>query len=358
MSKLAAHRHDTDGWRFAATRAKDPVVGPEWIVLGIVMGLLAGGVGAAAVGAASRGNAYQDQVEAIWRSVAESIGGRLDVLPPRPLEPRSMTISAEVDDVPVTAQVRVPVAPGNVSHTRAEARYVLGVGPEFHARPRRVNEPGQDRLPRSILADDPAAAAAALGAQARGLVDTTPRPLTLRARDGAIEVIWDGAEADAAVIENALRLTAAIARFGSDHLRGLSTLDDAEYEAKSDEGPRVRVRSGLVEVRFLVAKEERSARWQGVTQMAYIARVSARAGTPALASDIDDEGALHPPAPDGIIDPAATSELARVGPAHLRRRDAHLEIVWSEGPTLEQASAAVRILSAIGANSGSQGAFR
>jgi len=325
-------------------------MGPEWIVLGVVMGLLVSGVGAAAVRVATQGNPYQEHMEARWRALAEQLGGRLEVPSRKALEPRPLHLIAEVDEVEAVASVSVPVAAGSVSHTTVRSAYVLGIGPTFLARPRRANEARQASMPAGLISSRERAAASAFGPQARDLVDAIERPLTVRSEDGRIELIWDGAEEDATVIERTLRLAAALARHGSDLLEGLSTIDDATLEAQSAEGPRVRVRRGLVDVRFLVVSEDDAPM--------YLARVDARDGTPQTAIEVDEDGALGAEPPEGLVAPDAEPELPLVGPATLRSDGASVELAWRESPDLDQARAAVRLLAAIGVPSGTRGAFR
>jgi len=325
-------------------------MGPEWIVLGAVMGLLVGGVGAAAIRVATQGNPYQDRMEARWGALAEQLGGRLEVPSRKALEPRPLHLIAEVDEVQAVASVSVPVAAGNVSHTTVRSAYVLGVGPRFVARPRRANEGPQPGMPEGMLSAQGRTAANAFGPQATGLVESIRRPLTVRSEEGRIEVVWDGAEEDPVVIERTLRLAAALARHGSDLLEGLSTIDDAKLEASSVEGPRVRVRRGLIDVRFVVISEDDAP--------LYVARVDAREGTPEVEVAIDDDGDVAPAPPDGLVAPDAEPELALVGPATLRSDGAVIEVAWRETPDLDQARAAVRLLAAIGAPSGTRGAFR
>ncbi|MCB9593747.1 MAG: hypothetical protein H6719_13520 [Sandaracinaceae bacterium] len=324
-------------------------MGPEWIVIGTVVALLFGGVGAAAVGASKRGRSYQDGIEALWARTAETIGGRLEVVSRKSLEPRVLRLVVERDDATATAILSVPVTADAEAHTKARALFVLGTGPRFVARPRLVSEPAQIEMPSSLRAVQ-GNAGAAMTPEVRTLADSIRRGLTIRSDGTEVDVVWDGAESDPAVIDAALQLVAAIARHGADHLRGLSTIDDATYEARSDEGPRVRVRRGLVDVRLLVRP--------GDDQPVYLARVDARDGTPEVDTFIGDGGALGEPVPEGLLGPEVEPELARVAPARLETGEGRIEIVWREAPSLDQAKAAVRILSAVGASAGSRGAFR
>ncbi|MEZ4338419.1 MAG: hypothetical protein R3B82_17495 [Sandaracinaceae bacterium] len=324
-------------------------MGPEWLVIGTVLAVLLGGVGAAAVGAARRASPYQDAMEERWNAAAMAIGGRLEVVSRKTLAPRVLRLVVELDDAIAIASLAVPVSADAETHTTVRARYVLGVGPRFVAQPRRVHERGHAWMPRSLVASA-GETRGVFTREVNAICEGIPRPLTIRSDGHEIEVIWDGAENDANVIDDVLRLAGALAQHGADHLRGLATLDDATYEGKSDEGPRVRVRRGLVDVRLLVRAIESGPE--------YLARVDARQGTPSVEIAIGAGGGPSTAIPDGLIAPGAEAELARLAPATLAASSTHVELRWSEPPTLDQARAAVHLLAAIGASPGSQGAFR
>ncbi len=323
-------------------------MGPEWLVIGTVVAVLLGGVGAAAFNAARRASPYQDAIELRWAQAAEAMGGRLEVVSRRTLEPRVLRLTVEHDEAIATAVLAVPVSPDAEAHTKARARYVLGVGPGFVVLPRRVHEAPQPGMPVSLRAEL-GDARAAFTREVSGIAESIPRALTVRSDGVEIDVLWDGAEAEAPVLDAALRLVSAIAQHGADHLRGLATMDDATYEPRSDEGPRVRVRKGLVDVRLLVTP--------GSDGPVYLARVDARGGTPEVAVELPESGAM-PSIPEGLVAPGLEPELARIAPAALRAHGASVELAWSEPPSLDQARAAVRLLAAVGASTGSQGAFR
>ena len=324
-------------------------MGPEWIVIGMVVATLLGGVGAAAFGAARRASPYQDALERRWTEAAARLGGRLEVGARRALEPRELRLDVERDDARVLARLKVPVAADAEVYTYAEARFVLGAGPRFVVRPRTVGEPAEDAMPAALrtAAGD---ARAAFTREARELADAVARPLTIRSDGARVEALWQGAEMELAVLDAVVTLVAALARHGADHLRGLSTLDDATYEPASDEGPRVRVRQGLVDVRFLVRA--------GADGVIYFARADARPGAPRVEIAIAEGGAPAREIPDGLVAPGLERELARVAGATLAAADGHVELVFAEPPSLDQAKAAVQLLRAIGASAGSQGAFR
>ncbi|MBX3273141.1 MAG: hypothetical protein KF729_22950 [Sandaracinaceae bacterium] len=324
-------------------------MGPEWIVIGMVVATLLGGVGAAALGAARRASPYQDAMERRWTEAAAHLGGRLEVGTRRALEPRELRLHVERDDASVLARLKVPVSPDAEAYTYAEARFVLGVGPRFVAQPRTVGEPPEDGMPVPLRtgAGD---ARAAFTREARALAEAIGRPLTIRSDGARVEALWHGAETELAILDAVVALVAALARHGADHLRGLSTLDDATYEPASDEGPRVRVRQGVVDVRFLVRP--------GADGAIYLARVDARPGTPEVEVAVAEGGAPARPIPDGLVAPGLERELARVAPATLVASERHVELVFAEPPSLDQAKAAVQLLRPIGASAGSQGAFR
>ncbi len=324
-------------------------MGPEWLVIGGVIAALLGSVSVAAFGAARRGSAYQDAMEARWADAAERVGGRLEVVNRKTLAPRVLRLVVVIDDASVTASLAVPVSPDAMAHTRVRAPFVLGIGPRFVAQPRRVHERAQAWMPKSLLATA-GDGRAAFTREVAALADAVPRALTVRSDGHEVEVLWDGAEGDAAALEGVLKLAAAIAQHGADHLRGLATIDDATYEGESDEGPRVRVRRGVVDVRLLVRPEGDAP--------IYLARVDARPGTPTLEASVADGGAIDAKLPAGLVAPGAEPELARLAPATLRADATHVEVVWGEPPSIDQARAAILFLAAIGASAGSQGAFR
>lgn len=300
-------------------------MGPEWIVIGVAVSTLLAGVAAAAFGASRRGSRFQDAMEARWRAVAETIGGRLEVVARPTLAPRVLRLVVDLGDVEAVAWLRVPVDPGAPSYTETQARYVLGVGPTFEG-----------------LEQD-------LSREARSLVKAIPRHLTLRASDHVVRVVWDGAETDGTVLADALKLVAAVARHGADHLRGLGTIDDAVYESESEEGARVRVRRGLAEIRILVLIEGRRE------LLVHVART--RASVPRFHAPVSPDGSVGD-LPEGVVGPGAASEVDKVMPASFRSDGETLEIVWPDPPTLDQVEAAVRILAAVGTSLGSGGAFR
>lgn len=324
-------------------------MGPEWLVIGTVIAVLLGGVGAAAVGAARRASPYQDAMEARWAEAANAIGGRLEVVSRKTLAPRVLRLVVELDEALAIASLAVPVSPDAETHTKVRARYVLGIGPTFVAQPRRVHERGHAWMPRSLVASA-GETRGVFTREVNALCDGIARPLTIRSDGHEIEVLWDGAEGDAQVIDDVLKLAAAIAQHGADHLRGLATMDDATYEPRSDEGPRVRVRRGLVDVRLMVRAAQ--------TGPEFLARVDARAGTPGAEVSIAANGTPAAEIPQGLVAPGTEAELARLAPASLTAAEKHVEVRWDEPPSLDQARAAVHLLAAIGASSGSQGAFR
>lgn len=299
-------------------------MGPEWIILGVAISTLLGGVGLAAFGAARRGNRFQDAMEARWSAVADTIGGKLEVASRPTLAPRLLRLVLALDDVEAVATLRVPVDPGAPSYTEVRATYVLGVGPTF------------DGLTQ-------------ISSEARSYVEAIPRQLTLSASDNEVILVWDGAETEGGVLSNALKLVAAVARHGADHLRGLATIDGAEYEPHSEEGVRVRVRRGLAEVRLLVLVEGRRE------LVVHVART--RAQIPRFEAGVQPDGSIED-LPEGVVDPSVANEIAKLIPATMRSDGETLEVVWLEAPTLEQAEAAVRVLAAVGKSTGSRGAFR
>ncbi len=313
------------------------------------MTLLLGGVGALSLGASLRGNPFQDSMEEVWLRAAEVLGGRLEVVSRKTLEPRVLRIVVELDDVEAVAALAVPVVGDGLAHTVVRAAYVLGAGPRFVARRRPPGVAPQDGVPPSLLVDHPRAAAV-FGPDATSLCERLPGSSTVTGRAHEIEIVWDGAESDVQVLGDMLRLVATLASFGSDHLRGLSTLDDATYEPRSEEGPRVRVRRGLALI-YLLARAE-------ADEPVYVARTEARAGTPEIEAHIDERGDADPALPEGVLDPSVAGELLRLAPAQMRSDGATIEVVWSEPPSLDQAKAAIRVLAEVGASSGSRGAFR
>jgi len=320
------------------------------MVIGAAVTLLLGGVGAMSLGASLRSNRFQDAMEERWARAAEQMGGQLEVVTRKTLEPRVLRIVVELDDVEAVAALAVPVAGDGLAHTVVRAGYVLATGPRFVASPRTVGSSPQEGVPLALRADDVDAAASVFTEEASAMCDRLPRATTITGRAHEIEIVWDGAEASADVLAHMVRLAAVLARFGADHLRGLSSLDDANYEARSDDGPRVRFRRGLVEV-FVFVRAERDVPF-------YVARTKARAGTPEVDVQIDADGAPKGSLPEGLIEPRLAPEMPRVSPARLSSDGEQVELIWSEAPTLEQTKAAVRVLSEIGADAGSQGAFR
>lgn len=295
-------------------------------MIGAVVGALLSTVAAAALRAAGRGRRFQDRMEATWAKVADAVGGRLEVVSRPTLAPRVLRLIAVIDDVEAIAVLGVPVDEGAPTHTKARALYVLGVGPIFE---------GDDG---SLLS------------AARTLVESLPMNLGLRADGREVEVAWDGAEKDGDVLRRALLLVATVARQGADHLRELATIDGATYEASSEEGPRVRVRRGLSEIRIVVEL-------RGGRTPVHVAKTRARPGTPELVARIEKDGAT-PALPAGALDADGPDVLVRVAPARIASDGQTVEISWTEAPDREQVEAAVKVLAAVGTSQGAQGAFR
>ncbi|HHH28209.1 MAG TPA: hypothetical protein ENK57_07670 [Polyangiaceae bacterium] len=318
-------------------------VGLELLVIGAAVTFLLGGVGVAAVGASRRQNRFQDQVESHWVRAAEQLGGHLEVRARKTLEPRSLRLWITLDEVDVVAAVAVPVAAGGQAHTTVRARYLLGVGPSFNI----VSRTGSGALERALTTSE---RGRRFTSNLQQTFDRIPRALTLRSHREELVVAWDGVETSADVLEQVCVLVSAIASYGTDHLRGLSTLEDATYEARSEDGPRVRARRGGVDVYISVRAEDYAP--------VYVASVSARPGIPEFEVQLSELGEASPQLPVGLIEPSLEPALVAIAEARFGRRGDNLEVSWTEPPSLDQAKAAVRLLGELGASAGSQGAFR
>ena len=315
----------------------------EWIVLGTAMAALFAAVGAASWGAARRGSPHQDRVEAAWVEAADALGGSLVVDGRAALAPRSLRLSAPIDEVDVLLEANVPLDAGGPSHTAARCAYALGGGPRFEAAEALLEgRRGPSRLGRGLP----------LSTEAQQLVADFPRPIARLSSDGhTVELAWSGAEHRPEILGRAARLVASVARIGADVLPALAALEGASHEPRGDDvGPCLRVRRAGAEVTL------RARFGQGHVRVS--ASVQARRAIPAFTAHVDASGAVTGEVPEGVIDPAVAVELTRIGEAELKSEGELLVLEWAEPPDLARADAAVKLLAAVAPGVGHGGAFR
>lgn len=325
-------------------------MGPEWIVLSIAVSALLGGTALVGAAHSRRAARWQDEVEARWREAADSLGGTLEVGGSGALAPRELRLVARLEDVEASARATVPVEPAVGSYTEAWAEYLLGAGPVFEGHERGATDLPRRELPSRLASADPEALGAVLSPRVFTLLEAMPGGLTLRGDGERVLLQWGGTERITEVLERALRLVAALARHGADHLRELAAIDGGAWEPRADGGPRVRVRRGQAEVSLRVARVEGAA----VT----LATVATRRDVPVFRVGVDASGELDGALPDGVLDPSFAHHLRRVGRCALESDGASLTLTWRSPPTLAQAEAAVVLLAPVAAGSGAQGAFR
>lgn len=330
----------------------------EWIVTIGAAGALLVGVAGSMLRAQKRAAEWQGRVEARWREAAEELGGTLEVGAPSSLTPRRLTLRVASEDVVATASASVPVDPGAPGHTRASARFALGVGPAFRMVERGPGDrPGREGeiLPGHTLArrvrvdtDAPEAVAALFSPAARIHAASFARALSLRSNGSAVELVWDGTELDRDVLAHALGMVRELASFGTSTLRALAALEGADYVG--GEVPYVRVLRHGVEVELHASI--------AVDGVACEALAATRRGLPEFGVRIDGEGGLHGALPPGVLDPEVSPCLRELGECTLSLEGDELELIWASVPDLARAEAAVRVLSSIAGGTGRQGAFR
>ncbi len=331
----------------------------EWIVTLGAAGALLVGVAGSMLRAQKRAAEWQGGVEARWREAAEALGGTLEVGASPSLTPRRLALRVASEDVVATVAASVPVDPGAPSHTRASARFALGVGPAFRMRERGPGDrPGREDevLPGHPLArrvriatDAPSAVAALFSPTARAHAAAFARALSLRSDGSAVEIVWDGTELDRDVLAHALGMVRELASFGTSTLRELAELEGADYVG--GEVPYVRVSRHGVEVEL-----HASIAIDGVACEALAAM--RRGSLPEFSVRIDGEGGLHGTLPPGVIDPELSPCLRELGECTLSLEGDELELMWASVPDLARAEAAVRVLASIAGGTGRQGAFR
>lgn len=332
----------------------------EWVVAMIVGGAAAVSVARSLGRSLRHGRSWQLEVERRWRVAADGLGGILEVEAQGALSPRKLSLSAEIGEARVVAEVTVPADAESISHTRAHAAFVLGAGPRFVLR--EANATDAPALERTVLdgtpalsrrvrltAGDPVATRAVWSEAAQKGAGAFPRSLSLRSDGERVHLVWDGVEMDERVLAQALALVAELSSAGVSTLRGLAGLDGATYLGDPDIVPAVRVRRGTAEVMISVVGRGASTRFE--------ASAKTRRALPPFEALVGDDGAVTGDIPDGVVDPAAERSRALLGRCVLKARGDSLVVEFAEPPTEARAEAAVRLLAAVAGSTG-EGVFR
>lgn len=333
------------------------MVGVEWVLTAVALGVMAAGVAGSMARVSRRAAAWQDRIEAIWREVAERVGGELAVGARRSVAPRHLAIVLAREDAIGVVEVNAPVDPSAPSHTRAHARFALGHGPVFRVWD---PEPGErmgtvvlpEPLARRFRCDSPdeVATRAAFTPAAWTHLLAFGRAVDLRSNGEMVELTWHGVELDPDTLVHALGVVAELAQTGVAALRSLATLDGAEYVPVVDGGPAVRLHRERVDVELVVEPSSLGPRCA--------ARTALQRALDPLTVGIDERGLLDGEVPAGVIEPEAHPLLAQLGASTLSIGAEDVRLTWITEPALGQAEAGARLVALVAAGTGRRGAFR